>query len=663
MSAQQRVPLWAAEPDLDDEINDVDISLAIPSYPNADMYDDPNVQLDESALAMQAQIAQQAAFAQIPDVVKRFIVHFHQAVLENNLPEITLAYESGWNRLTEKFYSKTEWPEAEIIAPLVNDDQIFLILYRELYYRHVYSRLQPNVDDRFHSYENSCELFNYLLNSDGPVTLSLPAQWLWDIIDEFIYQFQSFALFRSRPANKTDDELAMLGSEGGGQAWSSYSVLNVLYSLIQKSRANEWLTARSEGKTEEEIEEIIGEYGTRPLYRQLGYFSIIGLLRVHVLLGDFTLALKVMERVGLGLSVGQKAPFTAPTAAHVSTAYHAGVCYLMLRRVTDAARVFTGCLNWVMRARQYHTRSYQYDQINKTADRMYALLSLCHTLAPTRLDDNVMNIVREKYGDQMTRMGRGEEGLSTFEEIFLYACPKFISANGPPYDDPNALALLLNPPTPASPSSPSAPVLKPTTSDPTHRHLRALTAHFLSLTHVPVLRSLLKLYTSLDARKLAGFLDAGVDEEEVLSWMMVMKNAGRCVGRVNIAAGADKDDEKGGATNGTPARGSAARGSLLDGEWMSISDLNYVIDENMIHIAESTVGRRYAGWFIRNSEHAARVLDSVRALPLPVAAAAPAVGSKSQGKDGESKGEKNAKADGAPRTGGQKVAWGGVKAA
>ena len=48
-------------------------------------------------------------------------MHFHQAVLENNLEQITLAYESGWNKLTEKYYSKTEWPEAEIIAPLVND--------------------------------------------------------------------------------------------------------------------------------------------------------------------------------------------------------------------------------------------------------------------------------------------------------------------------------------------------------------------------------------------------------------------------------------------------------------------------------------------------------------------------------------------------------------
>lgn len=51
----------------------------------------------------------------------QFIVHFHQAVVSNNLEQITASYESGWNRLTEKYYAKTEWPEAEIIAPLVND--------------------------------------------------------------------------------------------------------------------------------------------------------------------------------------------------------------------------------------------------------------------------------------------------------------------------------------------------------------------------------------------------------------------------------------------------------------------------------------------------------------------------------------------------------------
>jgi translation initiation factor 3 subunit L len=170
-------------------------------------------------------------------------------------------------------------------------DPIFLILYRELYYRHVYSRLQPNIDDRFHSYENSCELFNYLLSqlkvkkhlfldatylsfffadSDGPVGLELPEQWLWDIIDEFIYQYQVFCTWRSKISSKTQDELTML-AEGGpvchsstfksiffsnyifSQVWSSYSVLNVLYSLMQKSKINEYIVAQRAGKSPEEI--------------------------------------------------------------------------------------------------------------------------------------------------------------------------------------------------------------------------------------------------------------------------------------------------------------------------------------------------------------------------------------------------------------------------
>ena len=63
-----------------------------------------------------------------------------------------------------------------------------MILYRELYFRHIYSRLQPTLEQRFESYENYCDLFNYVLDSDAPVPLELPTQWLWDIIDEFIYQ-------------------------------------------------------------------------------------------------------------------------------------------------------------------------------------------------------------------------------------------------------------------------------------------------------------------------------------------------------------------------------------------------------------------------------------------------------------------------------------------
>ncbi|GBE84293.1 eukaryotic translation initiation factor 3 subunit 6 [Sparassis latifolia] len=608
--SQQRKALWEAE--LDEDLQDVDLSLAIGNYGQDGLYDDAQSRIDEvTLLAVQQQMAQQAAFAQIPDVVKRFIVHFHQAVLDNNLAEITVAYESGWNRLTEQFYSKTEWPEAEVIAPLVNDDQIFLILYRELYYRHVYSRLQPDIDDRFHSYENSCELFNYLLNSDGPVSLELPEQWLWDIIDEFIYQYQSFCVWRSKAKSKTDEELILLAD--ASQVWSSYSVLNVLYSLIQKSKINEHIVALQEGKSTEEIAEIVGEYGVRPLYRMLGYFSIIGLLRVHSLLGDFTLALKVMENVELN----QKSPFTRVTACHVTTYYYVGFCYIMLRRYPDAIRAFVSILNFILRMRQYHTRSYQYDQINKTADRMYALFAICNALSPTRLDDNISNIVKERYGEQFSKMSRGEEGIPAFEELFLYACPKFISANPPPYEDSELIAAYIEDP----------PV------EPAQRHLALFLSEVRAQAPVPTLRSFLKLYTSLDAKKLANFLDA--DEEEMVQQMMVMKQASRSVSRV--------EHEKG----------------LLDGQTISTSDLDFVINENMVHIAESTVGRRYAGWFIRNTEHAQRVFDMLRNSPLPAPPPKPVQAAAANG----AAEPPATPAPSAPRTGGQKVAWGGVKVA
>ncbi|KZS99376.1 uncharacterized protein LAESUDRAFT_739864 [Laetiporus sulphureus 93-53] len=153
--SRQRRALWEAE--LDDDWQDIDLSSAIGNY--GQMYDDEftvtwnaaQSRIDEGTLlVVQQQMVQQAEFAQVPNVVKRFIVHFYQAMLDNNLAEIT------------KFYSKTKRPEAEVIAPLVNDDQIFLIPYRELYYRHLDSRLQCDIDDCFHSYSygNSCELFN-----------------------------------------------------------------------------------------------------------------------------------------------------------------------------------------------------------------------------------------------------------------------------------------------------------------------------------------------------------------------------------------------------------------------------------------------------------------------------------------------------------------------
>jgi translation initiation factor 3 subunit L len=73
------------------------------------------------------------------------------------------------------------------------------------------------------------------------------------MLDEFVYQFQSFAQWRANTSNKSEEDLEMLADASAQQTWSCYSVLNVLYSLVQKSAINEQLRAEKEGKSAEDV--------------------------------------------------------------------------------------------------------------------------------------------------------------------------------------------------------------------------------------------------------------------------------------------------------------------------------------------------------------------------------------------------------------------------
>lgn len=76
----------------------------------------------------------------------------------------------------------------------------------------------------------------------------------------------------------------------------------------------------------------------------------------------------------------------------------------------------------------------------------------------------------------------------------------------------------------------------------------------------------------------------------------------------------------------------------------------------MVHIAESTVGRRYAGWFIKNTERTQKILDDLKNLPLPTSGSA-------KGTTANVPSTAPAGSESRPARTGQKVAWGGVKTA
>jgi translation initiation factor 3 subunit L len=137
----------------------------------------------------------------------------------------------------------------------------------------------------------------WVIDSDGPVSLELPVQWLWDIVDEFLFQYQVFCHYRAELTVRTDDEVERL--RAAPQAWNVQTVMNILHSLADKARIIEQLRATREGQSAAAVAEAAGAYGILPLYRMLGYFSLVGLLRLHCLLGDYYLALRSVAALDL----------------------------------------------------------------------------------------------------------------------------------------------------------------------------------------------------------------------------------------------------------------------------------------------------------------------------------------------------------------------------
>lgn len=297
-------------------------------------------------------------------------------------------------------------------------------------------------------------------------------------------------------------------------------------------------------RSEEVSAEVAGEYGTRPLYRMLGYFSLIGLLRVHCLLGDFTLALKTLDDIELN----RKSMFARVMAAHFTTYYYVGFCYMMMRRYADAIRMFSHILVYVSRTKNFQKNA-QYDSMVKRNDQMYALVAICVAFNPTKLDDIIHTALREKYGDQLTRLQRGgPDSLPLFEELFRTACPKFISPTPPDFDNP------------------------PINVDPVEHHLSIFMAEVKSNMFSPTVKSYLKLYTTMDLRKLAGFLE--VEPDKLRQWLLVNKQRSRQV--------------------------RWSEGGLLAGDVVNGNELDYAMVGDLIHISEAKVGRRLVDWYLRN---------------------------------------------------------------
>jgi translation initiation factor 3 subunit L len=468
---------------------------------------------------------------------------------------------------------------------LFSDDQDVLVLYKELYYRHIYAKMTPTVDDKFDSFQNYVDLFNLILSLDSNTpTFELPISWLWDLIDEFIYQFQTFHLFRNKVADLTPEEINMLKEHE--HMWSAQTVLQYLHALVRKAgidlnkKASESapVPAAAAAAVAGEEEKSTGVHS---MYRTLGYFSLIGLLRVNALLCDYQSALKCLDPIDLRKN---RSLFTGVLQCHVSLYYYMGLSYLMCRRYMDACKVFTYFLTYTQRNKHVISRSNQVELINKRVDQMLGLLGLAFVLSGATnatgsndkqsgnngsdstsqlLDENIFHDLRDKLDDRFTRMRSFD--ISAFEEVFSSSSPKFLTVSAPNYDAGINVHM-----------------------DATALQLKQFSNEVKSRQHLHEVYSYLRLFTTCSVSKLSVFLQ--MDEEHTLALLLKLQHktyTQRWIG-------------------GPPA----------DFVWQHLNEIHFTLKKDIIYVTEQKTTRKYGDFFLRQISKFEDLTQDIKSIKI-----------------------------------------------
>merc|ERR1719277_1376609 len=211
-----------------------------------------------------------------------------------------------------------------------------------------------------------------------------------------------------------------------------------------------------------------------------------------------------------------------------------GFAHLMMKRYSDSIRTFSDILVFLSKTSGVNTASYQFDAMVKKQSQMYALMMIALALSPRPIDESLERTIRNEHGDKQAKLQRGEE--LCFEELFNYACPKFVSAAAPNYHDMDSFAAYHN---------------------EAHNRQKKLFLHSMrQQQRLPAISSYMKLYTAIETDKLAKLCE--VEIKELRDQLMCVMHKTRQ--KVWTA------------------------GAPLDGEPKHCSEVEFYLDGDIVHI-------------------------------------------------------------------------------
>lgn len=406
----------------------------------------------------------------LPEAISNWIFDLHNATRTSlRSEEVQPLYEVQYKDLTDHFFGQTAWPIEGVVAQECANDSIFLLFYKEMRARHLISKLKPQLPDFIDSWTNYTKVFDFLLSKEG-AEIALTAQWVHDIIVEFVYQFQGFCQYRCQIKFRSAEEIEIL--QANRNVWNLPVVMGILTNLSGKYQ-------------------LQGSYSKSTL-EQFGYFATIERARLECLLGDYRSSLDAVSAIKLG---DRSELYMQLPSCHINLYYHTGVSQMMLRNYAGAVTIFGDIALHFSRIMKQNAGLDT--SLKKNLDKIVALAAICVSLLPgMRVDEQLKELMDNKSNEKLRRLQLGE--ISTLTEMFENSCPKFISSTLPEYD---------------------------TNSNLVHEAFTNQVSVFISEAkkrfHVIKLRSYLRLYASVEIGKLARFSDS--TESDLVSQILSFK--------------------------------------------------------------------------------------------------------------------------------------------
>lgn len=494
----------------------------------------------------------------VPQGVTDFIFDLYDSVSTSQIAEEqSRLYRTTLHELSQKYFTSTPWPSANSsIARECNGDSLFLAVYREMTHRHWHNVSRPTLSDRIEGWDVYRELFEVILEMSEPSFFLIP-DWVFAILHEFVYQYQSFCQTRTAVflAAKKQGILDSEGNPTGADVSSKHALLMDNLQVLQANK-DAW-----------EVEAVFSylnrliELGTKtqnptPVATYFCVFGSVVLSRLECLLGDYTACLQALDTISEiedRVIPKDEKPTVAQVLAsvveaRVTIAYHSGTAYLQLRRYKDAGVVLADCAGLLQRGFKTGALRQQYEQFSKMYDRMLSLIAVLQQVCPglPSAEEGILRAAYEKHGSKI-------EAATSYEDWFQ--APRFIVAD-------------------------------PAVGPISRQQVEIFNQITKPVANGKTLRSYLKLYSTLSVQKLASFHD--LEPNDFVPFLLSYKSNMRQLERTGS--------------------------SYSEGTYKSALDMHYYIDNETVHVDEPEIQRRFETYFVNQIAQCAEIRREARAI-------------------------------------------------